>query len=78
MTAMVQYDFFSSKEETFIRIADDLKRSSDKVRRGTYAQINVQAKRIQDLEYRLEILEHNLCKSQSQSSMAPFFDRIAM
>jgi hypothetical protein len=75
MSAIIQYDLFAPKptevEVCQIEIAA-VKKSSDKVRRGTYASIGELKKRCyelegevkknrSELEYRLEILERNIC-----------------
>ena len=63
---MIQPDFFLDNREvlfnTIIASICDLKHSSDKVRKGTYASINEIKKKQLELDERLAILEHNLCK----------------
>lgn len=62
----IQLDFFQTKEEAEIaeirRLLEQVRQSSDKVRRGTYARLNELAKENLDLKLRLEILERNICK----------------
>jgi hypothetical protein len=65
MSAIIQYDLFepipTELEVCKIEIAA-VKKSSDRVRRGTYAAISDLKKENYDLKCRLEILERNICK----------------
>lgn len=62
----VQLDLFKSAEECefdALRFAlDKTTKCLDKVRKGTYAEINVLKKRVLELEDRLDIIERNICK----------------
>ncbi len=62
----IQLDFFKSENECEMdalrRDLEKIRRSSDNVRKGTYAKINEYGKRTIDLELRLEILERHICK----------------
>lgn len=62
----IQLDFFKSKEESEIdhlRITiEEVKKSSDKVRRGTFAKISEVKKECMDINERLRILERHLCR----------------
>lgn len=65
MSAIIQYDLFAPNpteiEVCQIQI-EAIKKSSDKVRRGTYASINELKKENYELRCRLEIIERNICK----------------
>ncbi len=62
----IQLDLFKTAEECEIealyRAVEKVRVSSDKVRRGTYAEINALRKRIVELEERQAIIERNICK----------------
>ena len=62
----IQLDFFKTDEQCEIEALGlavaSIKLSSDKVRKGTYARINEIAKRQEELELRMGIIEHNICK----------------
>jgi hypothetical protein len=62
----VQLDLFKSPQECEVdalRFAlDKTSKTLDKVRKGTYAEINVLKKRVLELEERLAIIERNICK----------------
>ena len=64
----VQYDFFLTPEESeverLVRIVDEIRISSTKVRKGTYAAIGELKKRIIDLEETLGILVKNICEAK--------------
>ncbi|MHB1059980.1 MAG: hypothetical protein ACYC0F_19125 [Rhodanobacter sp.] len=61
----IQLDFFRSSEESeLIALRDELrktKESLDKVRKGTYARLNEQGKKVCDLEVRMNIIERGIC-----------------
>ncbi len=60
-----QYDLFEEKpnELDLVKIEiGRIKESGDKVRKGTYAEINRLKKMCLELEERLEIIERNICK----------------
>jgi uncharacterized protein Yka (UPF0111/DUF47 family) len=65
----LQFDLFKSDEETKVdtlhKAVEDIKKSSDKVRKGTYARINELTKKCQELESRLAIMEKNICKEST-------------
>ncbi len=62
----VQYDLFKTKEISEMEALEKriavVEKSSDKVRKGTYARIGKQDKIISELESRLEILERFICR----------------
>jgi hypothetical protein len=62
----LQLDFFKSEEEcefdTLRIFVNQIKNSTDKVRKGTYARINSVEKDCVDLKTRLEIIERHICK----------------
>lgn len=61
----LQLDFFRSPEEVEIadlrRNQNALKASLDKIRKGTYAEINALKKVCVELSARQEIIERNIC-----------------
>jgi Tfp pilus assembly protein PilO len=61
----VQYDFFLEPEQSEVEMLrkelSKVAASGHSVRKGTYAMINEQRKRIEDLEERLAILERHIC-----------------
>ena len=61
----LQYDFFMSESETeverLIRMTEEIKASTSKVRKKLFANDGDKEKRISDLENRLAILERNIC-----------------
>ncbi len=67
MSVVVQYDFWKSQEESEMDALRHemaaVKASSEKVRRALFARNGELTKRMLDLEYRLEVLERNICKS---------------
>ncbi len=66
MQSAVQLNFFESKEESEIAALrgsqNDLKKSLDKIRRGTYAEINLLKKVCVELSARQEIIERGICQ----------------
>lgn len=63
---MVQLDFFKTPEECerdYIRHSlEQVKKTTEKVRRGTYAKLNELERDSIDLRARLEIIERNICR----------------
>lgn len=63
----LQLDFFETKEESEIaslrRGQLDIKKSLDKIRRGTYAEINLLKKVCVELSARQDIIERGLCQN---------------
>ena len=59
MSAAIQLEMFRSQEEIEL---ETLRKTLDKVRKGTYARLNELAKENANLKDRLEILEKNICK----------------
>ncbi len=60
-----QYDFFEKRpSEIDLQniVIEKIQNSCDKVRRGTYSEINRLKKRVLELEERLAIIERNICK----------------
>lgn len=68
---MLQLDFLRSLEECERdAIKDDIrkvKESTDKVRKGTYARINLLKQQYIDLAIRLEIIEKHICKNNKDA-----------
>lgn len=68
----IQLDFFKTQEECEIdslrKTVLEVKVSSDKVRRGTYARINEMSKECSDLKARLEILERYICNTTERTT----------
>ncbi len=62
----LQMDFF--KEMTELEIMREeiriLRESNEKVRKSLYARHGELAKNYLDLHYRLQILEHNICRNR--------------
>lgn len=62
----IQLNFLMTEEECEMaalrKDVENLRKSSDKVRKGTYALINELNKECIDLKIRLEIIEKNICK----------------
>jgi len=65
----LQLEFFKTEEqceiEALARLIAEVKNSSDKVRRGTYASINEVKRECCDLKNRLEIMERFICKGMT-------------
>lgn len=65
---MIQLDLFKSPEECerdYIRhTLEQIKKTTEKVRRGTYARMNELERESIDLKTRLEILERNICRGE--------------
>lgn len=63
----LQLDFFLSEDECELialkRAVEDVRRSGDKVRKGTYARLGELNKECMDLKCRLEILERHICRN---------------
>lgn len=61
----IQLDFFKTQEECenqeIRRIVIEIKESSNKVRRKLFSENGELKKKVSDLEYRLQILERNIC-----------------
>jgi hypothetical protein len=67
MNAIIQFDLFEPIPDETELLRLDLEAvalSADKVRKGTYAEINRVKKRILELESRMEIIERNICKGK--------------
>lgn len=65
MNIVYQYDLFETKptELELVKIEiDRVKESSNKVRKGTYCEINKLKNRVLELEERLAIIERNICR----------------
>jgi hypothetical protein len=66
MSACIQFDLFKTREESEVDglrfEVEKIRASSDKVRKGTYANINELRKDYLDLRSRLEIIERHICK----------------
>lgn len=65
---MVQMDFFLTQEECELSMIrknqNELKEALDRVRKGTYAEINALKKVCIELSARQEIIERNICLSK--------------
>lgn len=63
-----QLDFFKTDEECEMdalrKSVNEIRLSSDKVRKGTYASINSIKKECDEVKIRLEILERNICNGR--------------
>jgi len=57
----MQLEFFKTEEEIEI---EKIKKTLDKVRKGTYANINEMKRGVEELKNRLEIIEKNICKGK--------------
>lgn len=69
MSAMIQFDLFKEKPSEIEILKADLQATSDslhKVRKGTFARMSNQEKRILELEMQVDILVNALCKKASQ------------
>lgn len=63
----MQLDFFAEKKTELDYIREDLenvRKSSDKVRKGIFAHHAELAKKYLELHERLQILERNICKGE--------------
>ena len=62
----IQLDLFKSAQECEIdalrHAIEKIRVSSDKVRKGTYCEINQLRKRVVELEERQAIIERNICR----------------
>ncbi len=68
MSAVIQYDLFKplpTEVEVCRMEVAYVKDSCDKVRKKLFAEHGNIKKRCFDLEYRLEILESNICKKEN-------------
>ncbi len=63
---MIQLDLFQeySEDEELRREVKKLHESSEKVRRGIFARHNELSKLYLELNYRLEIIERNICQGK--------------
>jgi single-stranded DNA-specific DHH superfamily exonuclease len=70
---MVQLDLFKTKEESTIEAVlkqyDELKKSTEKVRKGLFARHNELSKQYTDLSERFQILEKYICASEDKKFM---------
>lgn len=69
MIAAIQYNLFEETPSETCLLRLDLTATAEsltKVRRGTYARLNVHEKRLLELEEDIAILKKVLCKSSSQ------------
>lgn len=65
-----QYDLFETPQERLIRLRLEeteqklarAVKTLDKVRKGTYAQLNELCSKLEDQSSRLEIIERNICR----------------
>ncbi len=66
MSAIIQYDFFETKEESEIKCLTnhikELQVKLEKQRRAQFGRIGENTKRINGLEERFEIIERFICK----------------
>lgn len=68
MNAVIQFDFFEPipSEEEMLRLdIKAIEESTGKVRRKLFAENGALKKRMLELEYRLEILEINICRGKN-------------
>ena len=65
----LQLDFFKTLEESeierLVRIVDEIKTSTNRVRKKLFAENGSLKMRVLNLEERLEILERNICLGKS-------------
>ena len=62
----LQLDFFEKDEITLLRMdVEANKRSTEKVRKGTYSRINQLEKQLQDVNERLAVIEAQICKGEA-------------
>ena len=63
---LIQLDLFKTIQESEIdhlrMTIEEVKKSSDKVRRGIYAKLSEVTKQCNELNSRFEIMEKNICK----------------
>lgn len=68
MLKLIQYDLFEEKpdevEELRIQL-EHVAKSSDKVRRGTYASINELKKVVMEMREDLDFIKKHLCRKES-------------
>ena len=68
---MFQLDIFETKEESeaaaLRRGQVDIKKSLDKIRRGTYAEINLLKKVCVELSARQDIIERGICQGAKKT-----------
>lgn len=68
---IIQLDFFKTEEQSEIehlrKIVDDIKSSTDKVRKKLFAENGSLKKDMVELKSRLEIIEQNICHPQKLS-----------
>lgn len=66
MIVPLQFDLFKSPQECEMEALRnsnlEIKKSLEKVRKGTYARINELTKQCVDLTIRLELMERNICQ----------------
>jgi hypothetical protein len=65
MTKMIQLDFFENKLddiEVFRLEIEEIKKSSDKVRKGLYGSQNELKKLCNELNSRMDIIERYICR----------------
>lgn len=61
---MIQLELFEQDEVTILRHKfNELKDSSDRVRKGQYAKLGDLQKKYDDLVNRMEVIERNLCQN---------------
>lgn len=61
----IQLEFFKTEEEIKIEEIAQIRKTLDKVRKGTYANINEMRRGVEDLKSRLEIIEKNICQGKN-------------
>lgn len=63
---IIQYDFFRTEEEIereeMMKRIQEIKDSTDKVRRGLFSRHGELFKKLNDVDERLSIIEKNICK----------------
>ena len=67
---MIQLDFFKTPEEcerdSIRHSLEQVKKTTEKLRKGTYARMNELTRESIDLRARLEILERNICRGEKK------------
>ena len=72
MFKVIQLDFFEKDEMSLLKAeVEAVKKSGDKVRRGTYARINELEAMVKDLQERMCIIEKNICSNKKPGGEFP-------
>jgi len=66
MGAVIQYDFFQTKEETMLQAIEDMEKSLAKMRKALFAKTSEVVKKQHELDFRLTYLEENICQGKQR------------